>query len=63
MIEYMYMYVYASSRWADIHKFEFCLTLMTIMFLGVILKINILSFIWDRVTLWEIVRKKYLEAK
>ena len=30
------------SRWADIYKFEFRLTLMTIMFLGLILKINIL---------------------
>ena len=36
---------------------------MTIMFLGLILKIDILPFIWDRVTLWEIVRKKYFEIK
>ena len=51
------------SRWADIYNFEFRLTLMTIMFLCLILKINILPFIWDRVTLWEIVREKYFEAK
>ena len=48
---------YRSSRWADIEKFEFRLTLMTIMFIGLILKINISPFIWDRVTFWEIVRK------
>ena len=51
------------SRWADIYKFEFRLTLMTIMFLGLILKIYILPFIWDRVTLWEIVPKKYFEVE
>ena len=34
-----------NSLWADIYKFEFFLTLMTIMFLGLILKINILPFI------------------
>ena len=30
----------SDSRWADIYKFEFRLTLMTIMFLVIILKIN-----------------------
>ena len=57
------MVIVRISRWADIYKFEFRLTVMTIMFLGLILKINILPFIWDRVTLWEIVRKTYFEAK
>ena len=33
------------SRWADIYKFVFRLTLMTIMFIGLILKIIILPFI------------------